>query len=289
MKQTLRSHGWCSLAPFRADASGEWLGGVLELSRGRAVNYELRSSGRRVVARIDRERSALSGTEAEAARRAIRRMLNFELDLSGFRRAAKSCDGLAWIADSGMGRLLRCPTAWEDLAKLLLTTNCSWALTQRMVSGLVERYGTPARDGSRAFPGPEALAAVGARELRERAKVGYRAPLLAQLARDVAAGRVDPEKWEKDPRARDELRSEMLELSGVGPYVAESMLKLVGRPAGLALDSWLRAEYARVYHGGRPVQDRTIARRYARMGDWAGLALWCDMTRDRVEDADESD
>ena len=54
----------------------------------------------------------------------------------------------------------------------------------------------------------------------------------------------------------------------------------MGRPCGLGLDSWLRAKYGRVYHGGRRVSDRTIARRYARHGPWAGLTLWCDLTRD---------
>ena len=48
----------------------------------------------------------------------------------------------------------------------------------------------------------------------------------------------------------------------------------------LILDSWLRSKYARVYHGGRKISDRTIARRYTRFDRWAGLALWCDMTRD---------
>ena len=44
-----------------------------------------------------------------------------------------------------------------------------------------------------------------------------------------------------------------------------------------------RAKYSRVYHGGRRVADRTIARRYARLGRWGSLALWCDMTRDWFE------
>jgi N-glycosylase/DNA lyase len=57
-------------------------------------------------------------------------------------------------------------------------------------------------------------------------------------------------------------------------------LRFLGRPDGLGLDSWLRREYARIHHGGRPVTDRTIARRYARFGRWAGLALFCEMTRD---------
>lgn len=46
----------------------------------------------------------------------------------------------------------------------------------------------------------------------------------------------------------------------------------------------LQAWYARVYHGGRRVSDRTIARRYAKLGQWGGLAAWCEMTRDYLAD-----
>jgi hypothetical protein len=70
-----------------------------------------------------------------------------------------------------------------------------------------------------------------------------------------------------------------------GGAVAYRLSARPGRPAGLGLDSALRSWYARVYHGGRRVADRTIARRYASLGRWAGLAAWCEMTRDwLVED-----
>ena len=36
---------------------------------------------------------------------------------------------LAWVA-TGAGRMLRCPTVWEDVVKTLCTTNCSWGLTR---------------------------------------------------------------------------------------------------------------------------------------------------------------
>jgi hypothetical protein len=58
---------------------------------------------------------------------------------------------------------------------------------------------------------------------------------------------------------------------------------MLGRPRGLALDSWMRGKFARLHHGGRRVSDRTIARRYARLGEWAGLALWFDLTADWFE------
>ena len=190
------------------------------------------------------------------------------------------------MADEGMGRMLRSPSIWEDLVKLVLTTNCSWAFTTQMVQALVEIYGERTPDGARSFPQPERLASVGEDLLRKRVRAGYRAPHLARLARETAAGRIDPESWEAGLQDPADLRRELLALPGVGPYVAENMLKLLGRPDGLALDSWLRAKYARVYHGGRPVTDRTIARRYARMGEWGGLALWCEMTRDWLDDKD---
>jgi N-glycosylase/DNA lyase len=169
---------------------------------------------------------------------------------------------------------------WEDLVKLVLTTNCSWALTTRMTTELVERYGAPALDGSRSFPTPERLARVREGTLREKVRVGYRAPMLVALARSVARGAVDPAAWESDPREPAELKKEILALPGAGPYVAENLLRFLGRPDGLGLDSWVRAKYARVYHDGRKIKDRTIARRYAPFGRWAGTAIWCDLTRD---------
>jgi 3-methyladenine DNA glycosylase/8-oxoguanine DNA glycosylase len=173
---------------------------------------------------------------------------------------------------------------FEDLVKLVLTTNCTWALTTRMVDSLIEHFGESAPDGSRAFPTAEALTRGGTRVLRDRCRTGYRAPLLARLAREVASGRVDPEAWQHDPRDPEELRREMLDLPGVGPYVAENLLRLLGRPAGLGLDSAVRSWYAGAYHGGRRVSDRTIARRYAKLGSWGGLAVWCEMTREWLEE-----
>jgi N-glycosylase/DNA lyase len=215
---------------------------------------------------------------------AARRILRLDLDLRPFYDLALADEHLSWVADVGAGRLMRCPTAWEDVVKLVLTTNCSWALTTRMCTKLVDLWGTaaPCTGDGRAFPGPEALAAAGKSALRDRAKVGYRAPYLAELARRVSAGEYDPERWEHDDRPAADLRKEMLTLPGVGPYVAENLLKMVGRPEGLALDSWMRKKYSETYHGGRPVTDRTIARRYRGYGSWAGLAIWCDLTRDWI-------
>jgi len=115
-------------------------------------------------------------------------------------------------------------------------------------------------------------------------RAGYRSPYLAALSRAVASGESDPASWDDDPREAPALRKEMVKLPGVGPYVAENLLKFIGKPDGLALDSAIRAGYAEVYHGGRKIKDRTIARRLAPLGRWAGLALWFDLWRVWVEE-----
>jgi N-glycosylase/DNA lyase len=279
--RTVFGHGWATLPPFRFDAGGRWLETVVPLPRAGAARLRLSETRGGVLLESSHRGSAFLRITA-------RRILNLDADFSEFYRIARDCPEFAWIAKTGAGRLLRCPTMFEDLAKLILTTNCTWAFTTRMVRELVESYGETTPDGSRSFPTPGAIVRAGEAALRDRVRAGYRAPFLARLALFVERGEFDPEAWERDGRDSPELRREMLELPGVGPYVAENLLRFLGRPEGLGLDSWLRAKYYRMYHGGRHVTDRTIARRYARFGRWAGLALWCEMTRDWFDDGGPS-
>ncbi len=72
----------------------------------------------------------------------------------------------------------------------------------------------------------------------------------------------------------------MRSVKGAGEYAAGNILRLLGRYEYLALDSWVRGKYSELYHGGRTVSDTTIARRYREHGQWRGLILWLEMTRD---------
>ena len=279
-RRTLLSHGWCLLSPFEAGRNADSLATTVTVPGGGATRILLRPEKDAVVLEAPGSPPAAVRRHLEAA---ARRILNLDLDLAPFHAACAATEGLEWIAKAGAGRLLRAPTLFEDVVKLVLTTNCSWSLTTRMTRAVVDLWGEPAPGGSRAFPTPAALAGAGEAALRERARTGYRAPFLASLARKVADGEVDPESWQCDGRDTAALRKEMLSLPGAGPYVAENLLKMLGRPDGLALDSWMRGQYAKLYHGGRAVSDRTIARRYARMGKWAGLAAWLDLTREWLD------
>ena len=275
--RTVLSHGWYSLPPYALDKRAEWLAVAVPLDPGRAYRIRLEPFADGVALTAAGRPAAAIRARLVAAAREI---LSLDLDLEPFYARALEDQRLHWIASSGSGRLLRSSTLFEDLAKLVLTTNCSWAFTRRMVTGLVERLGVAADDGSRAFPPASVIANAGPSVLRDRFRLGYRAPLLHRLALQVADGACDLTDRTRSDLDVADCRARLMELPGVGPYVAENLMRMLGRPCGLALDSWIRAKYARIYHGGRPIRDRTIARRYARMGEWAGLALWCDMTRD---------
>jgi hypothetical protein len=58
------------------------------------------------------------------------------------------------------------------------------------------------------------------------------------------------------------------------------LLKLLGRFDGLALDSWVRAQYYKRHNEGRACSDKKIERHYRKYGKWRGLAIWCDMTEE---------
>ncbi len=281
-RSILASHGWCELAPFALDAATGALSTIVPLEGGGARRVVLTARTRTVEVESPGSIEAATRRTLVAA---ARRMLALDVHLGEFHKSVRRDARYRWIASSRSGRFLRSPTAFEDVVKLVLTTNCSWAFTKKMTAALVACYGESTADGARSFPTAERLATVRERELREVVRAGYRAPYLVQLARAVADGSADPASWDDDPREADELKKEILRLPGVGPYVAENLLKFLGKPHGLALDSSMRARYAEMYHGGRKIKDRTIERRMAPLGRWAGLALWFDLFRGWEPDA----
>ena len=172
---------------------------------------------------------------------------------------------------------------FEDLVKMICTTNCSWSLTEKMVTGLVQSLGRETTDGRRSCPGPAAMAAMPVKFYVDVVRSGYRAPYVKELADRVASGELDVEGWLSNPLSTTELMKEMKGVKGVGNYAAENLLKLLGRYDGLALDSWTRAKFFKVRNNGRKANDKKIERYYSRFKEWRGLALWCDVTRDWLE------
>jgi 3-methyladenine DNA glycosylase/8-oxoguanine DNA glycosylase len=279
-KRTAISHGWCELLPFSFDREKWILTRTLDLPQGAPVTVSMSATKREV--RIVPSRR-LNKTAEKSVIRDVRHILRLDDDMQSFYQSVNAVPDFEWIASSGAGRMLRSPTVFEDLVKMICTTNCSWSLTEKMVTGLVQNLGRPANDERRTFPTPEAMALMPLKFYVNEVRAGYRAPYLKELADRVASGELNVEEWLTSPLSTSELMKEMRGVKGVGPYAAENLLKLIGRYDGLALDSWTRARFFVLRNSGRKASDKKIARFYSRFNEWRGLALWCDMTRDWLD------
>ena len=275
-RRTVLSHGWCALPPFEFDKASWTLIRVLDRNQSRPVTVKISSTNGTLKLSASRR---LGKRATENAVRDVRHMFRLDDDLRDFYQAIAAEPEFSWIALEGAGRLLRSPTVFEDLVKMMCTTNCSWSLTEKMVGALVNELGEESDDHRRSFPSAEAMARKPEKFFRDKIRAGYRAPYLKELAGRVASGELDVEGWLTSKVPLSDLIKEMKSVKGVGNYAAENLLKLIGRYDGLALDSWTRAQFARSRNKGRAASDKKIARFYARFDTWRGLALWCDMTR----------
>ncbi len=271
---TVNSHGWCELLPFVKADEKQTLSYVFTDENGANPFQAVISEDNRQL------KTEIFGEQFDEQKlvRNVRHIFRLDDDLSKFYQTISREKRLSWIAEANAGRMLRSPTVYEDLVKTICTTNCSWSLTKKMTTNLVEKLGEPAANGARSFPTAEKMAGVSAEFYREEIRAGYRASYFAELAEKVANGKLDPESWLDPELTGNELKKQMKSVKGVGDYAAENLLKLVGNYEGLALDSWVRAQFYRKHNGGEVCDDSQIVQFYEKFGAWRGLAAWCDVT-----------
>lgn len=294
--RTLNSHGFVDLSPMRPDADYRAVELTLRTRRGRPRRVRV-EPGRDRHARVAILGPAVSQAVSDELLASVRHVLRLDADLSPFYAAASADEDLSWVI-TGAGRMVQSPSVFEDVVKTICTTNCTWSATVRMVNAIVEHLGEPALgappDGpwGRAFPTPVAMAEAGEGFFRDVARAGYRGAYLVALARSVAGGDLDLERFGLASAAElpdAELEARLLALPGVGPYAAAHVMMTLGRYHRLILDSWTRPTYARLASrgrkkpGGKPVTDAAIERRFRRYGPYAGLAFWLYLTRDWVD------
>jgi len=276
---TVCSHGWCTLPPFKPDKEAAALKRPFELTAGRVVVVEMtQNAGGRLRLDIPSVRTLETGAKREMIAQ-VKTCLRLEEDYSDFYSVAKTHRIFRWIPRSGAGRLLRAPTVFEDVVKMICTTNCSWALTEIIVGNLCTKLGTPAGNGGFTFPRPDVIAGCTEHFLRKEVRAGYRSPYILELSRRAASGELDLEAWRAGDLPTTGLYDRVRSVKGVGPYAAGNILKLLGHFDHLGIDSWCRKQFFEIHRNGRKTSDRVIERFYQPFGKWRGLFFWLDLTK----------
>jgi len=193
----LNSHGWRQLAPFSYDENANTLSYLLRLSNGRVIDLKFRDGTDGVTVETEK----LDKAERKEVMDKVTWMFGLDMDFSHFYSASRAEPKLTHAKKLARGRVLRSPTLFEDVIKTILTTNTLWAATKNMTLKLVNELGGPTALSSagrvnmneanvvsgsskvegqvnRHFPTPEAIAASSPDFLKEKIRVGYRAPAI---------------------------------------------------------------------------------------------------------------
>jgi len=277
---TARGSGWSILTPFSIDEEERTLSRVLRLESGGVVRATIRQEESSDLNVMVESREELDGADLKEVKSVVGTCLMLDEDLSPFYSLLEGYPEFSWVAEIEAGRSVRCPTVFEDVVKTICTTNASWALTKGMTRRLCERLGESFSDDLCAFPTPWQLAASSEEFLRAEVKSGYRSPYLVELARRIVDGELNVEAWKGSPLDSASLKKEVLKIKGVGEFAADNILKLLGRYDFLALDSWMRRRFSEIHGEGREVPDAEIEEHYAPFGEWKGLVLQLDVSKD---------
>jgi 3-methyladenine DNA glycosylase/8-oxoguanine DNA glycosylase len=268
----VQSHGWLQLAPFQFDEAAKTLFYTDRFASGRVTQYQMTGDSKGVTVQT---KGKLGKAEQNEAAEKITWMFGLDQDFSSFYKAARKEPKLRHAERLARGRVLRSPTFFEDVLKTILTTNTLWAATIRMNLNLIASFGDSSVDSdTKAFPTSDRIAASGPEVLREKVRVGYRAPAIHELAARVASGEFDIESFKTSALSTLELRKELMKIRGVGPYAAANLLMILGRSDFIPIDSWALKVVSHEWYRGKPVTPKQVEKRFAKWGEFKGLAYW---------------
>ena len=265
-----QSHGWCRLAPFSLD--GDRLDWAVRLPKGGARRVTIRWSDTSDAVRVAVPGRKIGDADRDFLRSRVRWMFRADEDFGEFWELCRGHAVLRHCRSERTGALLRCATVFEDVVKTVCTVNCSWSNTKLMVTNLCRMFGEPCVGDGEAFtfPTPEQLAAVSMDDLKA-AKLGFRARYILELVRRVVDGDIDLDAWcrETDSVA---LRSSLLGVKGVGSYVANHLLMLLGHYDQIPCDSVVREYLGLSPKASQQEVEQAAAKRYGHWGRFAFLA-----------------
>ena len=256
--QTVTSHGWVQLSPWKWDIARKKLCRTEQLNSGKVIDISLgQVTKKKFSIQTD---SAANGAETDQIESIVSRWISIYWDPRPAVKISRTLDpSIASFIELGGGRFLRSTTFYEDFVKTICTVNANWSFTRRMVSNLVNQL------GGGLFPTPELLIKCGEENLRSVYKLGFRAKTLSDLSSHMLTeGWIDG----KGNLVRTDLKLEdFLQLRGVGPYSGNHLLMLNHDYSHIPIDSEVTS-YCRDSYGLEP---ETIEKHFEKWGDYKFL------------------
>ena len=210
--------------------------------------------GRNVITlRADGDDLLVAGLDQAEAEQRLIPYLALDEDYAAIQEQFRRNTQLAQAVDYARGiRVLR-QDRWEALCSFIISQNNNIPRIRRTVEAMCERLGEP-RQGPAGtyytFPDPADLKDV--RRLQGLG-LGYRDKYIAQLARNVASGRVKLSKLHT--MTTEEAHTYLKSIYGIGEKVSNCILLFgLGRKEAFPVDTWMRKIIGREYGGKFPVE-----------------------------------
>jgi len=264
------THGWKNLAPFFWDDVSNSINFAVRIDT-QSIDISARQKSNKIEVSVT-SHSKLNSKNLNYTKGLIRRSLSIDANISGLYQKAKEI-GKQYekLIRKGAGRLLRAPTLWEDAAKTLFTTNCSWSLTEKICETICSEKFIPASpSGAFPFPSPDVINGYSSNELKKLIPVGYRNRFLKSLA-EAFSNDSDLQHIESDEMDYFTAKKIASQLKGFGSYASSHILLLSGYFQDVPIDTVVVSYLKRVHRVRKP--SSFIDRHYRKWGEykWWGL------------------
>ncbi|GAA0358585.1 hypothetical protein GCM10008932_09130 [Alkalibacterium iburiense] len=274
-ESAVKSHGWWMLSPNYWDAEAQVYYRPLHLSNEKNILVSVSYTDKYLI--VENETTlSLHEKDWHEIKEQIAWIFRLEEDFDDFYALSQELGELHHLSKGRKGRLLRSPTLFEDVVKVILTTNTRWSQTIAMSHNLVTHLGEPVKTDSQkswnTFPTPDCILEAGETYLKEHIRVGYRSAYLVDAATKALDHTFDLESFKQSHENSTELKT----IKGVGPYAFNTLSMLLGKYDSLPIDSEYRKHVLEKYFGGEIPSKKEFESVYDKWGDYKYLAYWFD-------------
>ena len=272
----VKDHGWWMLSPNHWNEEIQLFYRPVKLSTGKNVVLSVSKTDNYLVVQTEND-IFLNNNENQEIKEHVSWVFRVQENFEPFYTMSRHYGELLHVPAERKGRLLRSPTLFEDVVKVILTTNTRWQQTINMannlVNGLGEAVTTTKQNTFKTFPTPEKVLTAGGAYLKEYVRVGYRSSYILDAATKALDDSFDLESFKSSKRDINELKN----IKGVGPYAFNTLSMLLGSYDLLPIDSEYKKHVSNKYFSGGKPSKQELESMYDKWGVYKFLAYWYDM------------